>query len=150
MLTSDWSIGPQSSSLIGRLAAEKGILPDISSSHLVLNSTGSDASGGQPEAPPSDTNLQNVYWTNTNTGITDEISLVWFLQLFLPWEFSRKEVLPRCSSAHRGLFPQMVSPLLPWWNQQVRQAGRAGLELFCFNICTRQAVTADRFCQPRQ
>ena len=43
LLISDWSIAPQSSSLIGRLAAEKGISgpssSGILSSHLVLNST---------------------------------------------------------------------------------------------------------------
>ena len=146
MLTSDWSIGPQSSSLIGRLAAEKGILPDISSSHLVLNSTGSDASGGQPEAPPSDTNLQNVYWTNTNTGITDEISL----QLFLLWEFSTENVFNTkvLLRPPRGLFPQMVSPLLPWWHQQVRQAGRqAGRQGGVGVILLQHLHSTGRYCR---
>ena len=80
VLISDWSIDPQSPSLIGRLAAEKGIFLDISSSHLVLNSTGSDASGGQPEAPPCDTNLQYVY--NGPTPI--QVSLMKYLSGVLP------------------------------------------------------------------
>ena len=68
----------------------------------------------------------------------------------------RMFLIPKCSFAHPvACFPK-------WWvhsslggtsksgRQAGRQAGRAGLELFCFNICTRQAVIADRFCQPRQ
>ena len=82
--------------------------------------------GGNQKLLPQIPISNNVYWTNTNTGITDEISLVWLLQLFLLWEFPQRRFYRSAPSPTLWLVSpngESTPPLVAPASQAGRQAG---------------------------